>query len=368
MSGWASESLSSRHSITHLILQFIAQSKMKRQRPENGHSKSPSKRGRQQQQLQSMVGEWSELDHRDLVAAIFEIGLKHSSPSALLEFMAENEDLTVERIKSRLQKFRLKREESKAEFLSSYDETMARYKSDEAVSGLVPTYDGVRNQAAEAAAFLTHATIAEGSGRPLPFNPEPHITGAGANGVASSVAALSQSLPFGQNNPVKSLPLSVPSASLAVGAVHVGGDGGGDATDMNEPGEVGGAPLRLPDLTEEERNAPIGQSFDHLMGLFASLKDNLLKQRAEEDAVAAATSNGGTKVQNNGGTDELAFAAPPAAAAASTAAHVTSGASGLGELVGDGDNANVHQYLPYPSRPGAPDAAAGSSSAWGQDN
>ena len=289
---------------------------MKRQRLENGHNKSPSKRGRQQQ-LQSLVGEheFSELDHRDLVAAIFEIGLKHSSPSALLEFMAENEDLTVERIKSRLQKFRLKREESKAEFLSSYDETMARFKSDEAVSGLVPTYDGVRNQAAEPAAFLTHATIAEGCGRPLPFNPEPHVTG-------------------------KSLPLSVTSASSAVGAVIDGGNGGGGAANANEPGEVGGAPLRLPDLTEEERNAPIGQSFEHLMGLFASLKDNLLKQRAEEEeATAVAAANGGTsaeEAQNNGGTDEL--------------------------------KANDHQYLPYPSHPGAPGAADGSNNAWGRGN
>ena len=350
---------------------------MKRQRPENGHNKSPSKRGRQQQ-LQSLVGEheFSELDHRDLVAAIFEIGLKHSSPSALLEFMAENEDLTVERIKSRLQKFRLKREESKAEFLSSYDETMARYKSDEAVSGLVPTYDGVRNQAAEPAAFLTHATIAEGSGRPLPFNPEPHVAGTGASGGASSsVAALSQPLPFGQNNPGESLPLSVPSASSAIGAVSDGGGGGGggDATNTNEPGEVGGAPLRLPDLSEEERNAPIGQSFDHLMGLFASLKDNLLKQRAEEEeAAAVAAANGGTsteEAQNNGGTDELAFATP--AAAASTAAHVTSGAidtSSSGALVGDDGNANDHQYLPYPSHPGAPGGADGTTNAWGHGN
>ena len=350
---------------------------MKRQRPENGHNKSPSKRGRQQQQqLLSLVGEheFSELDHRDLVAAIFEIGLKHSSPSALLEFMAENEDLTVERIKSRLQKFRLKREESKAEFLSSYDETMARYKSDEAVSGLVPTYDGVRNQAAEPAAFLTHATIAEGSGRPLPFNPEPHVAGTvstGASGGASSVAALSQPLPFGQNNPGKSLPLSVPSASSAIGAVSDGGGGG--AANTNEPGEIGGAPLRLPDLSEEERSAPIGQSFDHLMGLFASLKDNLLKQRAEEEeaAAVAAAANGGTgteEAQNNGGTDELAFATP--AAAASTAAHVTSGAidTSSGALVGDDGNANDHQYLPYPSHPGAPGGADGSTNAWGHGN
>ena len=119
---------------------------MKRQRAEhnggNGalhNNETSSKRGMQQHQR----GEgqcWSEADHRDFVAAIFEIGLKHSSPSALLEHMVENEDLTVERVKSRLQKFRLKREESRAEFMSSYDETMARYKSDEAVSGTVPTY------------------------------------------------------------------------------------------------------------------------------------------------------------------------------------------------------------------------------------
>ena len=253
-----------------------------------------------------------------------------------------------------------------------YDETMARYKSDEAVSGLVPTYDGVRNQAAEPAAFLTHATIAEGSGRPLPFNPEPHVAGAGASGGASSVAALSQPLPFGQNNPGESLPLSVPSASSAIGAVSDAG-GGGDATNTNEPGEVGGAPLRLPDLSEEERNAPIGQSFDHLMGLFASLKDNLLKQRAEEEeAAAVAAANGGTgteEAQNNGGTDELAFATP--AAAASTAAHVTSGAidtSSSGALVGDDGNANDHQYLPYPSHPGAPGGADGTTNAWGHGN
>ena len=300
-----------------------------------------------------MVGEWSELDHRDFVAAVFEIGLKHSSPSAILEFMAENEDLTVERIKSRLQKFRLKREESKAEFLSSYDETMARYKSDEAVSGLVPTYGGVRNQAAEPAAFLTHATIAEGSGRPLPFNPDPHAVagaGASASGVASSVASLSQPLPFGQNNP---------------GVTGVLGDDGVGAANTKQPGEVGGAPLRLPHLTEEERNAPIGQSFDHLMGLFASLKDNLLKQRAEEEEAeaAAAAANGGTSAQNNGGTDGLAFATT--AAAASTAAHVISGSGDGGALVGDDKNANGHHYLPYPSLPGAPGAADGSTDAWG---
>jgi hypothetical protein len=58
---------------------------------------------------------------------------------------------------------------------------------------------------------------------------------------------------------------------------------------MIEQGEVGGAPLRLPELTEDELHGPIGQSFSHLMGLFASLKDNLLTQRAE---AAGATAGG----------------------------------------------------------------------------
>ena len=339
---------------------------MKRQHPENGHagtgahcSKNPSSKRSEQQKKkkkQSMPGDldWSESDHRDFVTAIFEIGLKNSSPSALLEFMAENDDLTVERIKSRLQKFRLKREESKAEFLSSYDDIMARYKSDEAVSGLVPTYGGVRNQSAEPAAFLTQATIAEGSGRPLPFNPEPHgAAGAAASGAGSGFALSSQ--PCGRNTSGKSLPIAALSASPVVGA----GDGDADAANTNDQGEVGGAPLRLPDLTEEERNAPIGRSFNHLMGLFASLKDNLLKQRAEVVAY------GGVEAQNNDGANNEMDES--AADAASTAVHVNGGAGGS-DALGGGINYNGHKYVPHPSQPGALSAIAGSANTWGQGN
>ena len=294
---------------------------MKRQRAEhnggNGALQNDlpsSKRGMQQHQR----GEgqcWSEADHRDFVAAIFEIGLKHSSPSALLEHMVENEDLTVERVKSRLQKFRLKREESRAEFMSSYDETMARYKSDEAVSGTVPTYGGVRNQSAEPAAFLTRATIAEGSGQPLPFNPEPH--GNGAAGAASSSVV-------GRNSAASATSMQRYGRKIPVTALS-----GSVAASMIEQGEVGGAPLRLPELTEDELHTPIGQSFSHLMGLFASLKDNLLQQRAE--AAAAIDGDDGASVDaaeaNNCVANEIDMTAAAAAAAAAAVATAATSAT-----------------------------------------
>jgi len=292
---------------------------MKRQRAEHSggadgrgalHNETSSKRGMQQQQQRGEGQCWSEADHRDFVAAIFEIGLKHSSPSALLDHMVENEDLTVERVKSRLQKFRLKREESRAEFMSSYDETMATCKSDEAVSGTVPAYGGVRNQSAEPAAFLTRATIAEGSGQPLPFNPEPRGNAAGtASGTASSsvVGRNSAASATSMQRYGRKVPAAVLSGSVAAG--------------MIEQGEVGGAPLRLPELTEDELHTPIGQSFSHLMGLFASLKDNLLKQRVE---AAAATAGGddasvGASEANNCGANEIDMTTAAAAAAATSA-------------------------------------------------
>ena len=282
---------------------------MKRQRAEhnggNGalQNETSSKPGMQHQHQRGEGQCWSEADHRDFVAAIFEIGLKHSSPSALLEHMVENEDLTVERVKSRLQKFRLKREESRAEFMSSYDETMARYKLDEAVSGTVPTYGGVRNQSAEPAAFLTRATIAEGSGQPLPFNPEPRGNAAGAASSSvvgrNSAASATSMQRYGRKIPVTALPGSV-------------------AASMIEQGEVGGAPLRLPELTEDELHTPIGQSFSHLMGLFASLKDNLLQQRAE--AAAATDGDDGASVDAAEANNCVANEIDMTAAAATTAA------------------------------------------------
>ncbi|CAM9607955.1 unnamed protein product [Chrysoparadoxa australica] len=64
---------------------------------------------------------WSESLHRHFVGAVFDIGLKKASPKLLLDAMAgqgEAKELTSEHLKSHLQKFRLRQEQSKEDFWS----------------------------------------------------------------------------------------------------------------------------------------------------------------------------------------------------------------------------------------------------------
>eukprot|EP01041_Mallomonas_annulata_P004024 gene4024-8014_t len=65
----------------------------------------------------------SELDN-EFALAIFELGLKLSSPKTIMKLLPPFEDLTLENIKSHLQKFRVNKERSKDEFIKFYDEYM----------------------------------------------------------------------------------------------------------------------------------------------------------------------------------------------------------------------------------------------------
>ena len=66
--------------------------------------------------------------HRALVEAIFHTGLQSCSPSFLLEeMMLKSEDITSERVKSHLQKFRKKGDSAVEEFMESYDSAMRKY-------------------------------------------------------------------------------------------------------------------------------------------------------------------------------------------------------------------------------------------------
>ena len=65
---------------------------------------------------------WDESLHRAFVEAIFEIGLRHSSPSTIVENMSNHPPLlTSERVKSHLQKTRLHGAREKESFLDDYD-------------------------------------------------------------------------------------------------------------------------------------------------------------------------------------------------------------------------------------------------------
>lgn len=54
--------------------------------------------------------------HQDFVSAVFEVGLRHATPSAIIELMIPNLDMTSERVKSHLQRYRLNIVKSRNEF------------------------------------------------------------------------------------------------------------------------------------------------------------------------------------------------------------------------------------------------------------
>lgn len=56
--------------------------------------------------------------------AIFELGLKHSSPKVLIPFMPPDSGLSTEHIKSHLQKYRIHKSRSKEEFCNYFDSSI----------------------------------------------------------------------------------------------------------------------------------------------------------------------------------------------------------------------------------------------------
>jgi len=157
---------------------------------------------------------WPDELHRDFVSAVFDVGLKHSSPSAILEQMQKHEQVTSERIKSHLQKYRLHRAKSKKEFMGSYDSTMQKFQA-----GTFDV-DPTSMNCGEVAAHLAYSVVNEADDDAI--DPELYAHG----GV-----------------------------------------------------------LQLPQLTDEEKRSPVGASMGYLMGLFFSLKQQLLVLRGVNDGL-----------------------------------------------------------------------------------
>ena len=201
--------------------------KRKRRGSDNSESANDSSRGqRGRKKSKAADGRWSkrftwpEDLHRDFVSAIFDVGLKHSSPSTILEHMPKHEQITTERIKSHLQKYRMHRVKSKKEFISSYDASLREFQN-QGVDSTKPV------SGAAVAAQLTHEDMTNASTGNRPAIPR-------------------------------------------------------EAREENVPPR--NETLMLPQLTEAEKASPIGSSMGYLMGLFFSLKQQLMMQRAAEAA------------------------------------------------------------------------------------
>jgi SHAQKYF class myb-like DNA-binding protein len=177
---------------------------------------------------------WPEDLHRDFVSAIFDVGLKHSSPSTILEHMPKNDQITTERIKSHLQKYRMHRAKSKKEFATCYEHSLTKLKA----SGL----NGVKSlSAGEVPAHLVYTAMHDG-------NSSSPVKSASMDKASTSAPAM--------NEPSKPAP----------------------PAPVRQPSDV----LMLPQLTEAEKASPIGASMGYLMGLFFSLKQQLVVQRSVE--------------------------------------------------------------------------------------
>ncbi|KAL9190977.1 hypothetical protein ACHAXT_000683 [Thalassiosira profunda] len=185
---------------------------------------------------------WPDELHRDFVSAIFDVGLKHSSPSAIMEHMAANPDLTSERVKSHLQKYRLNRKKSRAEFMGSYDSALEgfRKRGSDGGEGL-----GEGLSCGEAAALCTHESQIEPR--------------------------------EGSRGPSPVLPVSSASQVSVDEGAHV---------------------LRLPLLTVAEKDGPVGQAFGYLVGMYNALSRQLEDGRRQAGGPAPAPRRQETRQQH----------------------------------------------------------------------
>ncbi|KAG7360896.1 Myb-like DNA-binding protein [Nitzschia inconspicua] len=227
----------------------------------NGSVTKPKKKSKQDGRWSKRFT-WPEDLHRDFVSAIFDVGLKQSSPSTILEHMPKHEQITTERIKSHLQKYRLHRAKSKKEFISSYEASLRKFQNQGGPSSASNIAGG------EVAAHLTYSNTEN--------------TGDNRNGAGGPVEAMS------------------PGSAPGVMSENVNSQGGAVSEDvpvnstsapLNQPLQEQNESLMLPELTELEKQSPIGAAMGYLMGLFFSLRQQLLIQRSLEGSHEGARSD-----------------------------------------------------------------------------
>ena len=192
---------------------------------------------------------WDENLHRKFVGAIFDVGLRNSSPAIILENMTyKSKAITSERVKSKLQKYRNQKGKSEKEYMEEYDAFLARLKAlgragagtqaGDSPYGLLEMMGCKKMLGGDAAAFLSYAVLNENGG---------NAKGIGATGTV------------GANAP----------ASQLVGNVNEYVD------------QFAGMGIPFPELTEAEKKTSLGLSMTLVMGLFMSMTQHLTKERAE---------------------------------------------------------------------------------------
>ena len=216
---------------------------------------------------------WSADDHRHFVEAVFTMGMKHASPSVLLDSMnnAHEFPLTSERVKSRLQKYRNHGDKSKADFMQEFDTFLQRalhIGRQSATARLIPT-----------------STLLQIMGLELPLY-------GGEAAALSTYEMLYQS-----------------KCPTRPGSSQGGQEGEFHATvhrfltpDVLKRGSetlldhCQQQTLEIPQLTEGEKASPLGSCFEHIMGTLQALTSQLEQQRGESNKQIPSDANKTTNV------------------------------------------------------------------------
>jgi SHAQKYF class myb-like DNA-binding protein len=227
--------------------------------------------------LESESEAWTEEMHRLFVESIYDMGVKHASPAVVIENMTEEHAaVTSERVKSHLQKYRKSKEKSKADFFEEYESWMQKALTIGAAGGATSTDTKMIMEmmgsdtllGGDAAAFLAYTEMVED-----------HTARDGEKAAAQRTLA---------------------------------------APDMGRTTkDITGAKIAFPTLTEEERKSPLGVSISHVMGLFYSMTQNLIKERESTEPEKPAPET----LERQTEPEPQVEKAPEAAAAA--AAHST---------------------------------------------
>jgi SHAQKYF class myb-like DNA-binding protein len=227
-------------------------------------------------------GGWTEQHHEQFVAAIFDIGLRQSSPSVIMENMNQRGKgfamLTSERVKSKLQKYRNNKEKSKQEFMDEY------------------------------ASFLQRAKLMGGSRF---TNPASLLHMMGPEGRTLLGGDVAGYLTFAASKGEDANKNNRQNAGNE-GGVEGTSDGTVLSSQILQTGvldfvnDFAGRSIPFPALTEAEKKSPLGASMTFVMGLFFSMQQQLVRDReargestrelklspAMEAAAATATSAG----------------------------------------------------------------------------
>jgi len=207
---------------------------------------------------------WEEW-HRKFVETIFEVGLKHASPSVIMEQMTQlNDAVTSERVKSHLQKYRNNRVKSEAEFMEEYDRWMKQKKT-ETASGQTATTTTSRLLGGDAAAFVSYSVMRETG---ILNSEVGNSVSTGAVGAARDQTGAGTPPALTENDTTGE---QEPALSRARAEVR------------NQSHEYArrysGARIPHPVLTDDERNSPLGQAIGQVVSLFRTMTAYVVQER-----------------------------------------------------------------------------------------